>query len=332
MVFLVLISLAGLVLLAVSGPMVSHWDVFREIPWTDRIFAGSLPETQIFWGERLPKTFLAFAVGSGLSLAGLMLQTVFRNPLASPFTLGIAGGASLGAVLYLHFAAFFALTDLYILNGSFLALSAFIGALIAILAVWGLSGKGRRSDHRMLLAGIAVNYFFSSLILFLQYISDPSQTFKMIRWTMGGIDYCRPQVLTFLYIITFLAFGWLFLHARELNLLLLGKERAASLGVETAVLNKKLFFLSSILTAILVSVCGPIGFVGLMAPHFARLITGNNHFYLIPISFFGGGLFLAGCFTLSRSIIYPGILPVGILTSLLGGPFFLFFLLKSKIL
>ena len=325
------ITITSLVLLAMAGPVTTVWRDLYPIPWNEAIFSNLSPEAQIFWGERLPKTVLALLVGSGLSLAGLMLQTIFRNPLASPFTLGTAGGASLGAVLYLHIASVFAISGVFVLHETLLTVSAFIGALFSVGIVWLLSRTGSNHESRMLLAGIAVNYFFSSLILFLQYLSDPSQTFKMIRWTMGGIDYCPAAVLIFIFILVFSIFLWLWGHSREMNILLLGKERALSLGVETSRINRQLFLLSSLLTAVLVAVCGPIGFVGLMVPHFARLITGNIHQYLIPAPFFLGGIFLTLCFTLSRSIIYPGILPVGIITSLLGGPFFLFFLLKTKV-
>lgn len=330
-VMLFILTLISLIFFAMAGPVNASWHDLYPIPWNDQIFSELSPDAQIFWGERLPKTFLALLAGSGLSLAGLMLQTVFRNPLASPFTLGIAGGASLGAVLYLHLTSVLAISGVFVLHGTLLTFSAFAGALVAMGTVWLLSRTGSAHEGRMLLAGIAVNYFFSSLILFLQYMADPSQTFKMIRWTMGGIDYCSPGTLSIIAFLVLLVFLWLWGHSREMNILLLGRERALSLGVETNRINRQLFLLSSLLTAVLVAVCGPIGFVGLMVPHFARLMTGNIHQYLIPVTFFLGGIFLTVCFTLSRSIIYPGILPVGIITSLLGGPFFLLFLLKTKI-
>ncbi|MDO5582213.1 MAG: iron ABC transporter permease [Planctomycetia bacterium] len=325
----ILLLLAVLVFLPLWGRTVLSPSVFRDWPFFGRELSDLSPSAQIYWGERFPRTLLSMIAGSGLALAGLVLQAVFRNPLATPYTLGIASGASFGAVLVLHLSSFFSINAL-IFGISPVPFGAFCGSLLSMGIVYGLAGQRARKGDQMLLAGVAVSFFFSSLILCCQYISDPSRTFQMIRWTMGGIEQCGYGSLAFLF---FLVFGMgivLFFLARDLNLLLLGEEKAAALGMDVHRFHLKMFFLTSLLVGAIVSVCGPIGFVGLMVPHLCRRMVGSDHRRLVPWTFTAGAVFLAVCFTLSRTILFPGILPVGLITSLLGGPFFLWILLKRK--
>lgn len=287
----------------------------------------------IFWSERLPKTLLAMLAGSGLALAGLALQALFRNPLASPFTLGIASGAAFGAILWIQVSAWAVGMGL---GGLFLGFppvtwSAFFGAILATVVVLLLSRSRDLSSQRILLAGIAVSFFFSSLTLAIQYISDPGRSFRMIRWTMGGIDQIETARLWPIVVIVFAAGFLLFFFARELDILTTGQERAMALGVDVVRFRFFLFALSSVLVGVIVSACGPIGFVGLMVPHFCRLLVGTRHRTLVPATALVGAFFLGACFTLARTILHPDILPVGILTSLLGGPFFLWLLLRSDV-
>ena len=290
---------------------------------------GSDPSVLIL-SDRLVNTTAAMAAGGGLAVAGLMLQTLFRNPLASPFTLGIAGGASFGASLWICIVSSFvpALASSGISGGFGICLGAFLGAVLAMFTVYALGRNGGVSSERILLSGIAVNFFFSGLILFVQYLSEQGRSFRMLRWTMGEIDLADPVLLWPLVLLVAAGGILLFLFSREMDILLTGEERAMSLGMNLSRFRLFLFFLSSLLVAAVVSICGPIGFVGLMAPHFARLLVGGGHRRLIPASLLFGAVFLAACFTAARTILFPNLLPVGVITSLLGGPFFLWLLLR----
>jgi iron complex transport system permease protein len=206
---------------------------------------------------------------------------------------------------------------------------AFGGALCAILLVYGFTRiKQGFSTATMLLAGVAISFFFSSLILFLQYLSDFTRTYRMLRWVMGGLD----NVVGFgdvRNVLPFVVAGALVvLYLRhELNLITTGEELATARGMAVGRVKIALFFTASLMVGAVVAVCGPIGFVGLMAPHICRLLIGPDHRYLTPAALLFGGAFLVLCDTLARTIMAPTELPVGILTALLGGPFFLWLLL-----
>ncbi|MBO7726303.1 MAG: iron ABC transporter permease [Thermoguttaceae bacterium] len=276
--------------------------------------------------ERFRNTALAFTAGGGLALAGLILQTLFRNPLASPFTLGIAGGASFGAVLAIAAAPFLWGT---VPIAGFGAVGSLLGAAAAIALVLFLARGRDMASETVLLAGVGVNFFFSGLILFTQYLSEEGRLFRMIRWTMGQVSLTDPALLVLLAGVVVVSAILLYLFADEMDILLTGDERALSLGVNLHAVRIFLFLLSSVLVSAVVSVCGPIGFVGLTAPHFARRAVGGEHRRLIPVSLLFGALFLAICYTAARVILYPDILPVGVITSLLGGPFFIWLLTRT---
>ncbi len=294
---------------------------------------GKLPTPEIYWKLRFPRTLLAGIAGGGLALAGLVFQAMFRNPLATPYTLGIAGGASFGAALCLRSAVKLGLP---IASGAYFGFlgiplvswGAFAGALLAMFVVYGLSRTRDASSEQMLLAGVAVNFFFGGLIVLLQYVSAPHDAMQMLRWTMGGVQDAMNVDNVRLGPIVLISATILFFFSRELNVITTGRERAQSLGVDVDRLRTILFVLTSLLVGAIVSVTGPIGFVGLMVPHLSRLLVGPNHRRLTPVTFLVGGLFLAICDTLGRCLVFPGSLPVGILTGLLGGPFFLWLLLK----
>lgn len=327
-VALVLLSLLTLSALVVF-PLVGR-TCYSPIHYGEFLSASVKSESApLILEERFWNTLLAMLAGSGLSLAGLILQTLFRNPLASPFTLGIAGGASFGATLWLFLAPFFWGTV-----GSFggfgLCAGAFLGAMLAMTIVFCLGRHRDISSEKILLAGIAVNFFFSSLILFVQYLSEEGRSFRMLRWTMGEIDLADPRLILPVAGVVVIGGTLLFLFSREMDLLLTGEERALSLGMNLGAFRIFLFFLSSILVGVVVSVCGPVGFVGLMVPHFCRLLVDRDHRYLVPASLLFGALFLGACWTAARIVFYPDILPVGVVTSLLGGPFFLWLLLRKR--
>lgn len=282
-------------------------------------------EAEIFWSLRVPRVLAAFLAGAGLAISGMTFQALFRNPLATPFTLGVASGAALGAALYIRLGLTFT-----VFNISGLSLTAFAGALGSILLVYGLAQARRGfSIAGMLLAGVAISFFFSSMILFLQYLSDFTQSFHILRWLMGSLS-----VIGFKAVFEILP--WVlgsavitFSLSRELNLLATGELIAASRGVNIKQIRRLLFFVTSLAVGSIVAICGPIGFVGMMVPHICRLLVGADHRFLTPITFLFGGSFLTLCDTLARNLIAPAEIPVGIITALLGGPFFVWLLLRQ---
>lgn len=281
---------------------------------------------RIFWMVRLPRVLAAFLAGAALAISGMVFQAMFRNPLATPFTLGVSSGAAFGAAVYIKIGFIF---SAFGLPGQ--SLAAFLGASLAVVLVYGFSRmKKTFTTATMLMAGVAINFFFSSLILFIQYLSDYANSFRIIRWLMGGFEIAgfRPVVS----ILPFVLIGALLivLVIHELNLLLLGEDIALSRGVAVNKIKAILFFATSIMIGAVVSVCGPIGFIGMMTPHICRLILGPDHRRLAPASFFFGGAFLVLCDTVARLLIAPAEIPVGVITALLGGPFFLWLLLSGS--
>jgi len=278
----------------------------------------------VLWKIRLPRVAMAFLAGSALATSGMAFQAMFRNPLATPFTLGVSSGASLGAAIGIHLSLAF-----HLLGIPAITWCAFAGAVVAIGLVYGLTRTRHGfSTATMLLAGVAVSFFFSSLILFLQYLSDFTRTFRMLRWVMGGLE----QIVGFdevFNVFPFVVAGTLVLFylTHELNLITTGEELATARGVEVNRMKLLVFFAASLMVGAVVAVCGPIGFVGLMVPHICRLLVGADHRWLTPATLLFGGVFLTLCDTLARTVIAPTELPVGIITSLLGGPFFLWLLL-----
>jgi iron complex transport system permease protein len=285
---------------------------------------GLSVDAEIFWKMRLPRVLLAFLAGAALSLAGMAFQALFRNPIATPYTLGVSSGAAFGAALSLWLG-------MPLLGGAGPALFSFAGAGLSIALVWGLS-RARRgmSTAAMLLAGVAVSFFFSSLILFIQFLADFAGSLRVLHWLMG-----RVEAVGYGGVLTLLPFALpgavvVLFHHRELDLFTAGEELAAARGVEVARTRGLLFFAVSLMVGGVVAACGPIGFVGMMVPHAARLLLGPSHRRLGPASLLLGGSFLVFCDTLARIAIAPAEIPVGVITSLLGGPFFVWLLVRNR--
>ncbi len=284
------------------------------------------PESTIFWEIRFPRVLVAFLAGSALSVAGMAFQAMFHNPLATPFTLGVSSGASLGAAIAIRLGIGFSLLGI-----SSTAIFAFLGAILSVSFVYGLTQLKRGfSSATMLLAGVAVSFFFSSLILFIQYTSEFYNSFRLLRWLMGGlglvgldsIGTMLPFVIPGIAILAFLR--------NDLNLLTTGDDIAMSRGVDVPKTKRLLFLSASLMVGGVVAICGPIGFVGMMAPHMCRLIIGSDHRYLAPATMLFGGAFLTICDTFARTIMSPMELPVGVVTALLGGPFFIWLLVSGN--
>ncbi len=284
------------------------------------------PDGVIFFKVRLPRVLLGVLAGAGLAVAGVVFQVLLRNPLATPYTLGVASGSAFGALLVIKTGLVFSF-----LGFSSIQFAAFAGSFATILLVYLLGRKaGRISVYGMILAGVTLNYLFAALILILHYLADFTETHQMIRWTIGGLDISNYAVILRSYPIVLATLIVLFLLSNALNVLSTGEEMALSKGVSVSLIQKIAFAAASLLTATVVAVSGPIGFIGLIIPHLLRMVMGTDHRYLIPASACLGGAFLVAADTIARTILSPIDLPVGIITTLLGGPFFLWVLVRQQ--
>jgi len=282
-------------------------------------------ESAILYKIRIPRVLFAFFVGASLSLCGVLFQALFRNQLASPFTMGVSSAAALGAACYFKLSGAFTL-----LGFSGASVFAFAFALLSVLLLMSLSKRSfSSSGGGILLLGVALSFFCSSLVVFLQYLSDLAEVFSITRWLMGSLDIIGLKPVFLLFPFSLLIAGIALYFAPALDIISISEELALSRGVDVKRVSRILFVAASFLVALSVSLCGVIGFVGIMVPHICRLILGSRHRPLVPGAFLLGGLFLVFCDAFSRTIIPPSEIPVGVITSLLGGPFF-FFLLVTR--
>jgi iron complex transport system permease protein len=290
------------------------------------LLAGDPAASAVFWQLRLPRVLLGLLAGGSLAVAGASLQTLFRNPLAEPYTLGVASGAALGAVAAQQLAPPSAELSIPVVF-----LAAFAGAAAVTALLLGLArSRFGFETATLLLAGIAITLSCSAVILLLQYLADFTRTFRMVRWMMGGLAVVGYREVLWLAPWAVAGSAVLFGMRWSLNQLLAGEELALSRGVDLKRLRFWVLGITSVMVGSLVAVTGPIGFVGLIVPHILRRVLGYDHSYLIPASLLAGGAFLAFSDLAARVVIAPAELPVGILTALVGGPFFLWLLIAGK--
>ncbi len=286
--------------------------------------AGDNIDYEILIGVRIPRIILAALIGIALATAGAVLQAVLRNPLAEPYILGISSGAGLGVITAILSGLSFSFWA-----GSTITLFAFAGSIFTVWLVWLIGYfAGRFHVTTLLLAGVVVNAFFSAVIMFLTSIAKSRQLRATILWLMGNITEKSADVLWFSGISILAGVFCLFTLAHKLNALSLGDNEAKGLGVNTTKTKMAAFALTAFITAVAVSLSGLIGFVGLIVPHAVRLIVGPDHRQLLPISALTGAIFLVIADTIARSIFGQEQLPVGVITAIAGGPFFLILLAK----
>jgi iron complex transport system permease protein len=320
LVFGLLAVVACLTAPLVGSTHISFTRVFdRSIPFADNV------DAQIFFIARLPRVLAAALVGAALAAAGVVFQALLRNPLATPFTLGVSSGASLGAMLAITFASSLTLGPL-----SPVPLASLAGAAMAAFIVYSLARATDRaiSTSVLLLAGVTLNSFFSALIMFVQYLADFAQVFSAFRWLMGDLDVGSFQPILAalpLVIVSFVLFARL---TASLNLLSLGADSAAGRGVDVPRVQWMAFVSGSLATSAAVSLAGPIGFIGIVVPHLVRLMVGVDHRLVLPASALFGASFLVGCDLLARVVLAPVEVPVGVVTAMIGGPFFLWLLVR----
>ncbi len=273
---------------------------------------------------RIPRTLLGLAIGGSLSLAGAILQGVYRNPLVEPYTLGISGGASLGIT-------FAIVAGLHLLNILFLPLAGFIGAFATIFLVYTLSlGKGGLSVNRMLLIGVMISFIASSLMMFLMSITTTDNINGIVFWMMGSLNESNSTMINVMIILSLVCLVISYLFVMPLNALRLGEEKAKHLGFNANSVIRILFIITSLLTGACIAVAGVIGFVGLVIPHIVRLWVGTDYRILLISSFLSGAIFLILCDVMARTIISPNELPIGVITGILGGVLFIVLLSNSR--
>ena len=281
---------------------------------------------RLFFYARLPRALAALVVGAGLAAAGCAFQAVLRNPLAEPYTLGISSGSALAAVIAIRFGV--AETAL---GHTGIGLAALVGAAVTVYVVWRLGKVGESlPPATLLLAGITVAGFCSAASMLVLYTSDFAEVYRIVGWMMGGFDYTRYGPLARASIPIVLAVIALLVLSRDLNALSAGPDAAASVGVNASRALGLAFAISSIAVGATIALAGPVGFVGLIVPHAVRAAVGPDHRVLLPTATLAGGALVLVCDTAGRLVLAPQELPVGVVTALLGGPFFLGLLLREK--
>lgn len=312
--------LACLLAPLVGSTSISLAAVFdRSRPYAENI------DAQIFFVARLPRVLGAALVGSALGLAGVIFQALLRNPLASPDTLGVSAGASLGAMLAITFGI-----GTEVSGVSAVSISAFIGSLAALLIVYGLSLAQRHGASTMvlLLGGVTITALLSAVMSFIQYMADFTQTFRNVRWMMGSLDVASYAPLVGALIPMVLAWAGCATLPRALNLMSVSAESAAWRGVDVVRTERIALISASLATGAAVSLAGPVAFVGIIVPHLVRLVVGPDHRLVLPGSALFGATLLVVCDLVARTIGGSTELPIGIVTAMVGGPVFLWLLLK----
>jgi iron complex transport system permease protein len=276
----------------------------------------------IIWQIRFPRVLLAALVGATLSLGGLVFQALLRNPLAEPYILGISGGSAIGAIVGI-------LLGLSRFPG--VSLTAFVGSLATLgLLLVMTTGQSILKKESLLLSGVMVNAFCSAVILFLISLAQDARLHNILFWLMGDLSVANMQqvgILAAMLVPCFILIFWL---SHSMNLLLMGKELALTMGVNIRQISLILMITASFMVSVTVSFCGLLGFIGLVMPHLLRLLWGSDHRVLVPACILGGGAFLAACDLLARTLPEQGEMPPGVITALIGAPLFVYLLKRSR--
>lgn len=279
----------------------------------------------IIFEVRLPRIILAVLTGSLLSMAGAVYQAIFQNPMADPYVIGISSGAAFGATIAIIF-----LPPMMLLGNSIVSLAAFLSAILTSILVYFISKTKRGVDtFSLLLTGVVISTVLSSFIS-LMMLAHQDEAMKIITWTMGSFNAKSWNHVLTILIPTVIGIFFTIYHGKDLNVLVMGEEEAMSMGLDTKRLKRNMLLICALLTSIAVSVSGIIGFVGLIVPHFIRLIFGSEHKFLLKASFVFGAIFMLLSDTIARSLISGFEVPVGIITSLIGGPLFLILLVRYR--
>lgn len=324
MAFVILAIIGSLVLDFIMGPSgLTISELWQTLWHPETVDAGT---QVIVWDIRLPYALMAIVVGMALGLAGAEMQTILNNPLASPFTLGVSSAAAFGAALAIVLGIGIPGID----PQWFISANAFIFALLAAFMLDAVTRWTRVATSGVVLFGIALVFTFNALVSMMQFIASEDTLQGLVFWTMGSLARATWIKLTILLVVFLVLFPWSMMNAWKLTALRLGEDRAISFGIDVRRLRLTTLLRISILSALAVAFVGPIGFIGLVAPHIARLIFGEDHRFYLPASAFIGALVLSMASVASKNLIPGVIIPVGIVTSLVGVPFFLSIILRHR--
>lgn len=320
-----IIFLSG-VAVTLGSAEISILDVYSSI--LARLFPGHFHTTaftdMIVWDLRLHRVLMSIVAGVGLGAAGVVMQGILKNPLASPFTLGISSAASFGAALAIVLGAGFVGGEWMIIG------NAFVFTLLASMTVYGLAKYKGITPETMILAGIAIMYLFQAMTSFLQYVGHAEQVQEVVFWMMGSMGRSSWDKVWIVTAVIAICFPYLLLKSWDINAMGAGDETATSLGVNVEKTRIICMMAVSLITASVICFTGTIGFIGLVSPHITRMVIGGDHRFLLPASALVGGLLLLAADTAARTILAPVILPVGIMTAFLGVPFFVYLFMRRK--
>ncbi|KOR25626.1 iron ABC transporter permease [Clostridium sp. L74] len=279
---------------------------------------------------RFPRVITAVIIGAALAGCGAVMQGILRNPLVSPYTLGLSSGSAFGAAIGIILGSSIVLSKFILLDKYFVILSSFIFGLITMFLVYFIAKKKAMSTGTLILAGVAIGYVFSALLSILKYTSNKDQLQDIVFWLMGGLWVADWTTVAILFVINSVCIMLMIKYAWDLNALASGEEIATSLGINVNRIRIICLTLCSLSTSSCIAFTGIIGFIGLVAPHISRIIIGNDYRFLIPCSCLMGSIILLISDTIGRTIISPTEIPVGIITSLIGAPFFIYLIIKER--
>jgi iron complex transport system permease protein len=293
--------------------------------------AHSSQEAAVFWAIRLPRVLMSAFVGSSLAICGAAMQGLFRNPLADPSIIGISAGGALAASLVIVLAGSFLGTAYTIGTLSLLSIATFAGAAAATFLIFRIARKGgQTSVATMLLAGVAINALAGAFTGLMTYLADNEELRSLTFWTLGSLGGANWKNTAIVALTTVLATGFILPLYKPFNALALGEKEAIHIGIPTEVVKRRVIVLTALGVGATVAFCGMISFIGLVVPHMLRLWGSADHRFLLPASALGGAVLLCWADTLSRTVVAPAEIPIGIITSLAGAPFFLFLLVKYR--
>ncbi|WP_407701278.1 FecCD family ABC transporter permease [Tumebacillus algifaecis] len=333
LLLLIVLCLVSITMAVMLGPVkiapLTVWKVaMSHLPfWGPSIVPDwSKAQEHIIWEIRFPRVILAAVAGAGLALAGAVIQALLRNSLADPYILGVSSGSSVMAVMVIIFGA------LPMFGQYALSIAAFLGALVSMIVVYMLANvSGIITTSRLLLSGIAISMVLSSITSFIVMMAPREQGIRdAMFWMMGSFSGAKWEYVIIPGCAVFVGFIFLLFQYRGLNALLMGEEAAKTLGINTNSLRKVLLIVASLLTGVIVAVCGSIGFIGLMIPHIARFLVGSDHRRVLPVSVLLGVLLAIWGDVLARLVLAPEEVPIGVVTSICGGPFFIWLLRRNS--
>lgn len=324
------LAVTAIALVLVTGIAVTVGSYDMSLADVYRIIAqgimnpGDTTADLVIWNVRLPRVCMGVLAGAGLGICGAVLQAILRNPLASPFTLGITSAATFGASLAI-------ILGIGVFGGSYIVvINAFIFTIIASFAIYALAFTKKFTPGAIIMAGIAISYLFGALTSFLQYVGTADALQQVVFWTMGSLgraNWFSIQVVASILVVTL---PILFLYSLDLNVMGSGDEAAKSMGVDVSRVRIITLVLTSLITAGIICFTGTIGFIGLVGPHICRMIVGPDHRFLLPASAMMGALILVLADIAARTLFAPQVIPIGIMTSFIGVPFFIYLFVKRR--